>query len=524
MKRIAPTAGWLALTFSAIALFCYIVFPDKLILLGILGAIAFVNALFFFAADWQEIRLALKSRSALYGFNTLVLTSVFIGTLVFLNLISYRHKHRIDMTEQGYYTLALQTQKIVSTLPREIKVTAFFQSEAPDRAKFKHLMDGYTGLSDKIKLSFVDPDKNPTITKQYGVTTYGTVVLESGKQETKVAIPTEENLTNGLLKVINDKKKIIDFLEGHGEKSIDSLDKEGYATVKKALEKDNYQVGKLLLLQTGEIPKDLSLLVINGPQKQIMVREQEIIAKYLDEGGSVLLLIDPNSEFGMEGFLKKWGIETKNNMVIDPMSKLFGGDYAAPVINQYAMHDITKSFALATFFPLVRPVSAIPTEGIETLELMKTGEGSWAETDVSSTKVKYDEGIDTKGPISIAVIATKKTDSAGKEPKSQEETESDTANNKPGKPRSPTLVVIGDSDFANNTYFGFSGNGDLFLNISSWMTQNESLISIRPRERKNNPIQMTRAEGSLIFMLGIVVFPGIVVLAGVRVWWRRRSL
>ena len=429
------------------------------------------------------------------------------------------------MTAQGYYTLSPQTKKIAGALPREVKVTAFFQTEAPDKAKFKHLMDGYTTLSDKIKLNFVDPDKNPAITKQYGITTYGTIVLESGKQETKLANPGEENLTNALLKVINDNKKTIDFLEGHGEKSIDSLDKEGYSTVKKSLEKDNYQVRKLLLMQTGEIQKDVSLLVINGPKKPVLDKEQRVIEKYLEDGGSVLLLIDPQSEFGMEGVLKKWGIETKDNIVIDPMSKLFGGDYAAPVVNQYASHDITKDFALATFFPLVRPVKTVSTEGIESLELLKTGAGSWAETDVSSAKVKYDEEVDTKGPISIAVISTRKI-KGDNQPEGVSESLSvmEKENDKTEKPRQPNLVVIGDSDFANNTYFGFSGNGDLFLNVAGWLTQNEQLISIRPRERKNNPIQLTRSEGSMIFLLGVIIFPAIVVLTGVRVWWKRRSL
>ncbi|OGW25496.1 MAG: hypothetical protein A3K09_07560, partial [Nitrospinae bacterium RIFCSPLOWO2_12_FULL_47_7] len=458
-------------------------------------------------------------------FNTAILTAVFIGIVVFINLISYRHKHRMDMTAQGYYTLSPQTKKIAGALPREVKVTAFFQTEAPDKAKFKHLMDGYTTLSDKIKLNFVDPDKNPAITKQYGITTYGTIVLESGKQETKLANPGEENLTNALLKVINDNKKTIDFLEGHGEKSIDSLDKEGYSTVKKSLEKDNYQVRKLLLMQTGEIQKDVSLLVINGPKKPVLDKEQRVIEKYLEDGGSVLLLIDPQSEFGMEGVLKKWGIETKDNIVIDPMSKLFGGDYAAPVVNQYASHDITKDFALATFFPLVRPVKTVSTEGIESLELLKTGAGSWAETDVSSAKVKYDEEVDTKGPISIAVISTRKI-KGDNQPEGVSESLSvmEKENDKTEKPRQPNLVVIGDSDFANNTYFGFSGNGDLFLNVAGWLTQNEQLISIRPRERKNNPIQLTRSEGSMIFLLGVIIFPAIVVLTGVRVWWKRRSL
>jgi len=286
-----------------------------------------------------------KSRTAVYGANTFVLVCIFLGVLVFVNLLSSRHKHRFDFTSSGIFTLAPQTQKIVTNLPREISMTAFFQSESPTKSEFKNLMDGYLGLSDKIKLTFVDPDKNPAIVKQYGVTTYGTVVLESGKQETKVQNPSEENMSNAILKVIKDEKKKIYFLEGHGEHSPDNTEGQGYSSAKKSLERDGFQVEKLLLLQTGKVPDDADALVIAGPEKPVLAQEQEALEDFLQTGGSIVLLIDPQTNSGLENFLARWGIELKEDLVIDPMSKMFGGDYAAPVVSQYMMHDITKDFA-----------------------------------------------------------------------------------------------------------------------------------------------------------------------------------
>ena len=85
-------------------------------------------------------------------------------------------------------------------------------------------------------------------------------------------------------------------------------------------------------------------------------------------------------------------------------------------------------------------------------------------------------------------------------------------------------MVIGDSDFANNTYFNFSGNGDFFLNTASWLAEEENLIAIRPKERKDTPIHLTSDWGSAIFLLGTIIFPGVIVLAGIRNWWTRRRL
>ncbi|MBI5427367.1 MAG: GldG family protein [Nitrospinae bacterium] len=535
MKRFAPIAGWSALASGFCALLFYIVFPQSRAPLYTLAAIFSINAAFFFVADWDSIKRVLSGRAARYGLNSSILAAVFLGILIFVNLISYRHKYRVDMTEKGYYTLSPQTKKIVGSLPREVKMTAFFQTDSPNKADFQHLADGYVELTDKIKLEFVDPDKNPAVAKRYGVTTYGTVVLESGKQESKVSHATEENLTNGILKAIDDERKTIYFLDGHGERDLDNMEKEGYSEVKKSLEKDNFLVKKLLLMQSGEVPKDASLLIVNGPQKPILDKERAVIQDYLDQGGSVFLLIDPQSDSGMDAFLKKWGIEAGDDMVIDPLSKLFGGDFAAPVISQYTHHDITKDFALATIFPLARSVKAVPAEGVETVELLKTGPNSWGEKDLTGSKVKYDEGVDLKGPVAVAVVATRKIKDAGaasknKTPAADEKGPKNNASGKnddaagAGKPRKATLVVVGDSDFASNAYHGFSGNGDFFLNTASFLAQEEKLISIRPRERKTSPVQLTRAEGSLMFILGMIVIPALVIGSGIRVWWRRRAL
>jgi ABC-type uncharacterized transport system involved in gliding motility auxiliary subunit len=85
-------------------------------------------------------------------------------------------------------------------------------------------------------------------------------------------------------------------------------------------------------------------------------------------------------------------------------------------------------------------------------------------------------------------------------------------------------MVIGDSDFASNQYFNFSGNGDLFLNSASYLAEEENLISIRPKERKNTPLTLTRAQGALIFTLGTIIIPACTLFVGARSWWRRRRL
>jgi ABC-type uncharacterized transport system involved in gliding motility auxiliary subunit len=227
----------------------------------------------------------------------------------------------------------------------------------------------------------------------------------------------------------------------------------------------------------------------------------------------------------MEELLKRWSIDVPDSFVIDPMSKMFGGDYAAPVISQYIVHDITREFVLPTIFPLLRMVKAEKVDGVEATEFLQTGSSSWAETNLialNEGKSQFDEQADFKGPVSVAVISTREI--PAHEPKQNSADDNpniftDTSKNT----RQARLVVIGDSDFVGNKYFNFSGNGDLFLNTTSFLAEEQNLISIRPKERKNTPLSLTQSQGLFILMLGVFT-PALVVLMGIQTWWRRRSL
>ena len=84
------------------------------------------------------------------------------------------------------------------------------------------------------------------------------------------------------------------------------------------------------------------------------------------------------------------------------------------------------------------------------------------------------------------------------------------------------IVVIGDSDFANNAYIRMQRNGDLFLNTVSWLAEDEDLISIRPKSPESRTVQMTEGRSMLLKWLTLVFLPGGVLVTGIVVWVRRR--
>ncbi|HEX2523090.1 MAG TPA: ABC transporter, partial [Terriglobia bacterium] len=84
------------------------------------------------------------------------------------------------------------------------------------------------------------------------------------------------------------------------------------------------------------------------------------------------------------------------------------------------------------------------------------------------------------------------------------------------------VVVVGDSDFASNSYFQQQRNGDVFLNAVSWLAEDEDLISVRPKSQENRSISLTRANSSVLFWMTMVLLPGSALISGILVWLRRR--
>ncbi len=470
------------------------------------------------------------SRTFRYGSNTLLKTIIFTAILVFIVLIVQNHPWRIDLTKSKDFTLTDQTQKILKSIKIPITIKAFYQEATRDKIKAQDLLDTYKYYCPNIKYEFIDPDRHPELAKQYDVKTYGTVVIEGAGKKQTITLLNEENLTNALMKLIQNKKKVIYFVTGHGEASINDFDKNGYSMVRRELEKENYEVKALDLLHTAKIPDDASVVIINGPKKSLMKAEIETLRKYLDNGGKLIVMLDPFYEGGLRKFLRDYGIGIRNDIVIDKLSRVFGGSYLMPVITKYTRHKITENFNIATFFPESRSLSKVEKTkpGVHVMLIALTSSGAWAETDIKTLKEKntasFDPNQDQQGPICLVMMSevTPQKKTSGKNSKNEEAKGKDSKEDNNPKKKGQ-LVVFGDTDFANNTYFGLSGNGDFFLNVVNYLAQEENLISIKRPTKKGQPLILTSSQSKLVFLIPLVFVPLFVILCGLVVFRVRRK-
>jgi ABC-type uncharacterized transport system involved in gliding motility auxiliary subunit len=524
LKKIGGIIGWVGtvLVFAAVAIRFLKPEWDRYAYWGAWAGL--VCVLIYTLSQWRDIVNAFRRRQTRLGTLTAASILIVLGILVAINYLGTRQSKRWDLTKAREFTLSDQTTNVLRTLDAPLKMQVFEKSQ--EMQKFRDRLAEYVGASKKVSVEFVDPDLKPAVAKQYQIQSYGTVVFEYKGRTERVVGDSEQDLTNAIIKVVSGAKKKLYFIQGHGERDPNSTERIGYAAIKGALERENYGVERLALIQAGAVPDDATAVVIAGPATDLLAPELAALQGYLGKGGKLLLMMDPPPTSAtaplpvLEGLAREWGIQLGTDVIVDAsgLGQLIGSSYDTPVAVSYPQHPITERFESLTAFPLARSVSTTTAgaNGRTAQSFVETGQRSWAEHDIDSVTAKsgpkLDEakGGDRRGPISVgaAVSQAVKTPAAapGADTKAPE----------------TRVVVMGDSDFAANVSINISGNRDLFMNIVGWLTQQENLIAIRPKEPGDSRLTLTGEQARRIAWLALFVFPGAIFALGIYTWWRRR--
>lgn len=505
--------GVILLAFAGIAYFITRVFSAYVFAHALLGLLALG---FYLVSARDSLKTFLGERSTKYGAGAAAYSALFFAILVLINYLSARHYHRFDLTEAGVYSLSPQSLSVVRRLDRPLEVHAFVEAGADPQ--LRELLDSYRYASDKVSYRIVDPDKQPDLAERFQITTIPAVHLQYGDQTNVVTRVSEEDLTNGIIKVTRPEKKKVYFLEGHGEPDIEGLqDPRGYGQLKLALENEGFEVNKLVLSPDTAVPDDAALLIVAGAERSLLEHEIQLIDAHLKKGKHALFLLNPRATPELVSYLQQWGVEVGDNVIVDEQLQLLRGRTftLTPFVTTYGSHPITEELsrrgsAALTAYGISRSVEpkVDGRPGETALCLAKTSPNSWAEYDLEGVFQKQTarlEGQDRKGPVCLAVAVTANLKELG--------------TNHDGEAR---LVVFGNAAFANNQFLGQYFNRDLLLNSVSWLVGEEGLISVRPRTIRASRVQFTAEQGTLIFYLSVLILPELLLIAGLAVWWQRR--
>lgn len=457
--------------------------------------------------------------------------------LAMVNYFGWKYHKRFDWTSSDLYTLSDKSKNVLKDLKRDVEFVVFLPPGDELYQPVQELMSQYTAASPRVKTRFIDPQRNPVqaqqLIQQYQISGYG-VVVQSGKD--RRAIPSdslaemdfsgmemgqapslsgfkgEQLFTGAILQLNEGRKPKVLFTTGHGERSLDSQQPDGLAGIQQILGEDNFEVEEWSAVGKTAIPPGTDLVVVAGPQSPFLNPELDALAVYLNGGGRLLALLEPNlgrtegagpTPSGFEPWLRQFGVRLDSDVVIDPPNTIPGYTAATIFANEYGSHPVTNALSqsrLPVLFSVARSVGRGDAQGATVTELLHTSGEGWGETNLA-VLAEVDRGPqDVAGPVPLGVAAESERNG-----------------------RKMRLVVFGDADFATNQLIQASSpNAILLSNALNWLVERETLLAIPPRKTEQVRLNLTKEQSWTIYAVALLLLPSLAAVGGIVVWSRRR--
>lgn len=442
-----------------------------------------------------------------HGMNMGAMVILVFALVVITNYIAVKRNKVWDFSQSQTNTLSDQSIKIVKNLKDTLKVLFFYkegtQGVDDNRKAFRDLLKKYQDQSSQIQLEFVELNQNPKLAEEYGVNKgTGLAFVEYQGKRNRLEKVEEQEITQAIIKVTRDKKKLVYFITGHGEAdSEDSQEASGLNAFKLLIENNSFEVKTLNLPAQPKIPDDADTVVIVGPRQAMTDFEVKALEEYLVRGGNLLLALEPNKTVGLEKILSTLGIKVEVNFIKSSylnMGYIEGGTLG----NVFSLNSgITKVF--------VNERDVVRFDWPSNLSIEKKIEGLQIEavvrTDQNATAFplpKVEEGNYPRGPFQLGLEIKGKYPTGG-----QKEFQ---------------MVVYGDAEFLTNHLLYQNLNRDLALNSISQLTKEEGLISIAPREIKRTELEVTTAKMGAFYLMLFLVPVGLLAVS-LTLWFRRRG-
>lgn len=517
-SRSTSLFGLWGIVLLAFGLVAYAVAPGASAYVLVHIGLGFLLIVLYLTSSRDTLSSFLGERSTKYGANAVVYSLIFLAVLLVVNYLAARHNRRFDLTKQNVFSLATQSEGVLAKLDKPVVVHAFV--EAGSDPIIDDLLDSYKNASPNFTYHLVDPVKDRDLAERYKVTElpflhiqYGDPSSEGRQTATVTRDISEETITNGLLKATATTKKIVCFLDGHGEADPDNREARGGSALQDALRNENYETRKVLLATEATVPAECSILVVAATERPLFDHEVTQLRDYLKAGRSALFMVPPQRGQQLGELLQPWGVKLTDTVVVDQVVRLFQGPALGLQIlaSTYGTHPVTQGFSERTVFPMARAVQADAAgkPGVSAIEIVKSSPSAWGETDVEGVFKRGEASqsdSDIKAPVPLAVAVTGKHKEMGFDNAGETK-----------------LIVVGDTDFAANQFFGQLFNRDLVLNMMGWLGGQDELISIRPRAIQASRAQLSPDESRRIFYLSVLVLPELLLFLGLTVWWRRST-
>lgn len=475
-----------------------------------------------------------SSKSFKYGTNSFILIAIVVAIAVFINLLASYSPLKVDLTPNKMFSIGDTTKTILKDLKKDVEIIGLFDdtkvSDTPSLKQVKEVLNQYTKYP-HVKVSFLDPDKNPGYIKELdpdnlkGISK-GDFIVKSGtkiKQVTGTDIfnqqtdangqatgdayfTGEQSFTGAIKYVTADKTPTVYFLEGHDENNADT----DYKTVKMYLDRNNYDVKTLNLLTTEKVPADAEIVMVASPKRDLSTNESDKLKDFLKNGGKAVFLFDSletNMNFAQfENVLSDYNISLNYDKVKENDPQRFvPPDQNYDILPDVQSNEINMKLNPSTFamiMPQSRSINILKNskEYITVTSLMKSSDKAVGE------QIEKSRGANIPGPLDLAVASENK-----------------------GSSNISKVLVMGNASFMGDTalsqYQQYSMNGmSFFLNSLLWLQDQKNDVVIAPKAVATQALKMTQLQSNFVLIIVLVFIPIIILVLGILIWVRRRHL
>ncbi len=478
----------------------------------------------------------LARRQFRYGGYATVLTAIVIAVVILLNVaigaIENNWALTIDVTAINATDFDEQTEKVVSEVNQPVQVYTLFQDSSSSgiRVQVEEVLNKYHAMNGNITVSNVDPVKNPGFVQGYAGNSNlseGSLILTNAdgsriklvdrteyyyqytspyNSQSYTMFNLEGKMTAALLYVTSEETPRVFYLTGHGE-----LEAENYCTVlTMQLESQNYDVAALNLTTDADVTLEAGdTVVILNPVRDLSDAEYEILRPWLADGGRMLFTLnyDTNTA-GMPNFTKLldyYQLSFGEGVIMEDASSTsnWNSDYYTLVPNMDAEHEITAAMAEGSQYimlPQCRPINAVemPESGLQFTDLLTTS---------AKAVAQIGEEASLPGTQTVAKSMLKA--------------------NQDDPTKDVRIVLMGTYySLADTSLLNYAYNMNFSMNVFNWLVNRaDATVDISSKLMANNTLAIP--DIATAYSLGgiiVIAIPLLVLIAGIIVWRRRKTL
>lgn len=452
-----------------------------------------------------------------------IFVSLLITIFITVGWLALQTQQEWDLSREQRHSLTDTSVELLKKIEAGIEFMVFMSNNPGQRENVRDLIGQYQKHHDNITLTFIDPNMRPDLTREYGIKRDGEIRLSiktpppEGEALAKAKVQSEllrevseTGISNALLRLSRKSKRVLLFIEGHGERNPFSPANHDLRQFATELSDKGFKIERFDISQEPEIPSTTRVVIIASPQLDYLPQEVERITQHLVNGGNLLWLSDPDGLKGLDSLLTTMGLSSPKGIVIDQGTQDLGiADASFSLISDYNQHPALQNFKVVSLFPQARIFEVLAQDSVWTqTPFLVTAKRTWLETETLQQSVSFDPVNDKQGPLHIGYSLVRELETG------------EDANEKQKQQR---IILIGDGDFLSNRFLHNGANLPLGLNLLDWLSGEESFLNLRFTETPDTHLDLSNTTLAWIGLFFLFVLPGFCFILAARIWWKRRN-